>query len=35
MAELAAENVIAGLHGLPLPSCINPTVERHFGAATG
>jgi glyoxylate reductase len=26
MAEMAVDNVIAGLHGDPLPTCVNPEV---------
>jgi glyoxylate reductase len=26
MAELACQNLLAGLHGLPLPHCVNPEV---------
>ena len=27
MAEMAVDNVIAGLHGQPLPTCVNPEVR--------
>jgi phosphoglycerate dehydrogenase-like enzyme len=28
MAELAAENLVAGLRGLPLPHCVNPDARQ-------
>jgi glyoxylate reductase len=35
MAVLAAENLVAGLQGRPLPHLVNPDVKPRFGANTG